>query len=303
MNSTIGALRHPIAEPFCDWLDVTCAPDSAMTYDVLRFFDSFSCPLIFSSDDGIAVQVGSGVLRLDRKHRFHRVSASGAVLQFLRSNSALDDFLFCLSSGPMTITRIDLACDYRVDGPAALRRLERRYPDDLVSLTRKAMRVHRFYSARPGDGQQTGTWYIGHRSKAKVTARVYDKQAEVLSRSEDDIGPRTRVEITVRKGIGASLRDASNCSPLFYHFASPTLVDPPAECPSWEPFTGDSWPYTAPDRSVTLESFVHRLDSSAELDRLAALAAELGPVAEAMLIRKFQERLRAASRIRLQRSA
>src|SRR5450830_1701966 len=50
-----------------------------------------------------------------------------------------------------------------------------------------------------------------------IWARVYDKREERVSRGFADPGPLVRVELVV-SGVGATLRDVSDPSALFYHY-------------------------------------------------------------------------------------
>lgn len=278
-------------EPFCDWLDVTCSPDDSFLERVRLFFDSLMCPVAYADEQRTVIEVGAGKLVLDEKPRFHRSSASGEVLSFLRVSGVFEQYLSLLSEVPHTVTRLDAAVDAATDGPDVLRRLERRFPDDRVCLTRKALRVTRLYSARPSDGRQTGTWYVGHRSSGKVTARVYDKQAQMMETKGIDTPPKTRYEMTFRKEMGCTLRDAAMPASLFYQYASPTLIDRPPGVPDWESGHDCEWS-SVPSDLLPYEVFLRRLETSPELARLAELAGQFGEVGGAAVLRAFETQLR-----------
>lgn len=289
------------SEPFADWLDVTCPPDSSFVDDVHLFFDRLGCPVRYCDSERTIIDVGSGALALDRAAKFHRASASGSVLAHLRANSALEDYLSVLATCPHKVTRLDIAVDLYSDAPAILRSLEERYPLDLVSLTRKNTRVTRMYSARASDGQQTGTWYVGHRTSARVTARVYDKQAEVLARTGEPSPPRTRFELTFRKDQGCTLRDVVMPHSLYYSYASPVLLESPPDVPAWVPH-GQGWDGAKNPVKLPYELFKRRVQGSPELSRLALLAAEFGPEGEALIVRTFRDHLQSISRDALSNS-
>lgn len=283
------------SEPFADWLDVTCPPDSSFADDVHLFFDRLLCPVRFSDPDRVGIDVGDGLLVIERKARFHRVSLSGSGLAYLRENSCLQEYLSVLGGYPHKVTRLDLAVDLLCDAPPILRGLEDRYPNDLVPLSRKNSRVTRMYSARPSDGAQTGTWYVGHRSSARVTARVYDKQAEVFSRTGELVPPRTRFELTFRKDQGCTLRDVAMPQSLYYQYASPALLSAPEGVSAWSPhaegWAGEKMPVRLP-----YEVFKRRVENSPELLRLAELASQFGDEGAALILRTFNDRLTSAIR-------
>ena len=151
------------------------------------------------------------------------------------------------------------------------------------------MQIKRFYSTR-SDGQLTGTWYVGHRSRARVTARVYDKQAEALDVRGQLIEPTTRYELTFKRDIGCTLRDAHMPSSLFYEYASPTLLDRPDGIPDWKSH-GEGWDAEPAVHPLTFERFRKRVEESPEIEALADMAEELGPGATQLLIGILEKRM------------
>ncbi|AXH78613.1 MAG: isomerase [Circular genetic element sp.] len=280
-----------VSDVFCDWLDVTCSPESSFIADLRLFCDVNLWPVAYADHERILIAVGHGKLVLDIKKRYHRASASGSVLALLRTTGLLKPFLALLGRVPHRVTRLDAAVDVAVDGPVVLRTLEARYPMDRVSLSRKSLGVVRMYSARESDGQLTGTWYVGHRSSARVTARVYDKQAEILSRTGLDSPPLTRYELTFKKDLGCTLRDCLMPASLFYEYASGKLLAPPRAIPAWVPNKDSDWSSVPVDLALPYEVFCQRVERSPEIARLVELAAEFGPVGRPVLIRAFTRAL------------
>jgi hypothetical protein len=280
-----------MASIFCDWLDVTCSPEVSFLSNIRAFCDRNLWPVAYQDKERVMIQVGTGKLALDTKKRFHRASASGAVLSVFRAAGVLEQYLALLGAVPHRITRLDAALDLPVDGPQILRALESRYPSDNVSLTRKSLRVTRLYSARRSDGQLTGTWYVGHRSNARVTARVYDKQNEVLEKTGVESPPRTRYELTFKKDLGCTLRDCLMPASLFYQYASGTLLERPEGIPDWVPDKDADWSSVPVDVALPYEVFCRRVELSPEIDRLAELAAQFGEVGQPVLIRAFKRAL------------
>lgn len=276
-----------VSEVFCDWLDVTCSPETSFLATLRQFCDVHAWPIAYADNERVMIVVGDGKLVLDIKDRYHRASASGSVLSLLRTTGLLESYLALLGAVPHRVTRLDAAVDVGVDAPVVLRSLEARYPMDRVSLSRKASTVTRMYSARESDGRLTGTWYVGHRSSARVTARVYDKQAETLHRTGLDSPPLTRYELTFKKDLGCTLRDALMPASLFYQYASGSLLAPPAPVPEWVPNTDADWTAVPVDIKLDYELFCRRVELSPEIERLAALAATFGPNGRPALIRAF----------------
>ena len=275
---------------FCDWLDVTCHPDSSFVPSLSRWAVA-NYPVAYADEEAgrLIYEVGYGKLVIEEKHKFHRASASGGVLQQLRDNDVFEQYLTILSTVPHAVTRLDAAIDVPVDGPDILRSLEAKYPDDVIRLTHKPMKIKRFYSTR-SDGQLTGTWYVGHRSRARVSARVYDKQAEAFEVRGEILKPTTRTELTFRRDIGCSLRDAYMPASLFYEYASPSLIDKPSDIPPWESHAS-GWESDQAPPPLTYQQFQKRVDESPELAALVQLAEELGPGATKHLVRTFCDRL------------
>ena len=284
-------MTYSVSNAFCDWLDVTCSPESSFLADLRRFCDVNAWPVAYADDERIMIAVGDGKLVLDVKDRYHRASASGSVLAYLRCTGLLEQYLALLATVPHRVTRLDAAVDAPVDAPRVLRALESRYPCDNVPLTRKASRVTRMYSARESDGQVTGTWYVGHRSSARVTARVYDKQAEILHRTGLDSPPLTRYELTFKKDLGCTLRDCLMPASLFYQYAADTLLPRPRGLPDWTSNNDADWSAVPVDLALPYDLFRRRVEYSPEIERLAQLAATFGDKGRPALIRAFTRSL------------
>lgn len=285
------------SDVFCDWLDVTCHPEDTFIGSVALFLNYNLFPVAFSDDNGrTAYSVGSGLLMLDVKKGFHRASASGGVVHELSRLGLFRDYVNLLGSVGHNVTRLDAAVDVYCDAPIVLRRLERTYPDDRFYFSRKALRITRLYSARESDLSLTGTWYVGHRTSARVTARVYDKTAEALEKRGETLPPTTRFELTFKKDYNCSLYDVLMPKSLFYTHASPKLLPAPLEeyIAPWESRGTVPWSSTAVDYSLTLERFDMRVSTSPEISKLAELASELGDGGKAVVLRHFERILTAA---------
>lgn len=271
---------------FCDWLDVTFSPADTP----LCLLEGFLLDLgAIVRGDG-AYGVGPGVLKVDRRARFLRVSASGSALAYMRDAGAFLAYLDILASAPHRVTRLDAALDVPRDGPDVLSELHSRYPDGQVSLGRKSLSVRRFLDVRP-DGRETGTYYVGHRSAARATARVYDKAWERLQKAGESGPPRTRYEVTVRKDYGATLRDAAEPRRLFWHVASPALLEQPGDVEPWDSGWGGGWRAVDLPDPLPADILGRRVESSPELDLLAGIADRMGPEGRVWLARRLLARL------------
>lgn len=253
----------------CDWLDVTYAPNNTPELAVLDVLQSAGAECINSDDNGAAWRVGDGVFKLQWKPAFHRFSASGAVLEHLRMNHLYLEFLSALSEAPHSITRLDAALDILTDAAPVIAKLRRRYPHE-CNLSRKALRTKSILETR-ADGKESGTWYVGHKSKGRVTARVYDKSLQMLNVHGVTIPESTRYELTFRKDIGPTLRDAAEPERLFWHYAAPVLLKRPQGVPEWSSGWGIGWHYQKPEIALAglLKS---RIEASSELKAILALA-------------------------------
>lgn len=281
------------SDAFCDWLDVTCSPERSFYDTVLRFLDFGCYPVAFSDDTSMSFRVGEGVLRLDTDRKWHRASASGSVLAHLRLAGQYNEYLSTLASVPHTVTRLDAAVDTDEDFPVVLAALRASHPHGYMAFSRKSLRITELLSVR-GDGERTGTWYAGHRAKAKVTCRVYDKQHELLERHGVESSPRTRYELTFRKGAAVTLRDACMPASLFYQHSGKLGLSPPADVVPWESHDLGGWSLDAVvDTDFTLSHFSRRVETSPEIQHLVALARRFGPAGNAAILRAFERALAA----------
>lgn len=274
----------------CDWLDVTHSIEDTPYTDVRFILLSWDAecagPDFFRVGDG-------GSIKLEKRGTFTRVSLSGAAVSWLRSTGRWIDFLGLLSSSPHRVTRLDAAYDVPKDGALSVAALRRRYRSGEVRLGRKALKTTCLLAVRP-DGLETGTWYVGHRSNARATARVYDKAWERLQRAGIAVPPCTRYEVTVKKDYGATLRDAAEPERLFWHVAAPALLKAPADVPAWDAGWAEGWALKRPEvlPAAVLEARVSR---SAELEVLLEAADALGPAGRVFLARRILRRLGVSS--------
>lgn len=282
---------------FCDWLDVTFPSDSPLWLDLHDFFLGESCQskALGDSVDFRHPLASWGSFQLHRSSQgWSRISASGGSCNALRVSGSWGDYLSLLGSYPHTVTRVDATLQLQVDASPVIRSLVDRYPpDSLVYLTRKGVKPD--YYLRPAlyaGGGLTGTFYAGSLKKgsSKASVRVYDKRNERLDRAGDDVGPCLQIEVTGRKGLGVSLRDAYAPGPLFWHLASPSILNRPEGVSDWVPFDGELWSpgRVSPEPYARLQSSV---SSSVDLETLADLADKCGESGRLQLLRLIRSRL------------
>lgn len=276
---------------FCDWLDVTFSPDCAPFPGVNRILLDAGFDAESSDRVSFVYRQGRAVITFGLSRGAMRVSASGAACGLLRDLGLWDAYLSELSSSPHRVTRVDAALDLPMDGADLVGLMRQRYPSGSVNLSRKAVPTSALLAVRPSDGKETGTWYAGRRTRARYTARVYDKAWEALQKRGELMPPTARVEVTAAGGdSGATLRDAAMPAALFWHIASPSLLDAPEGIPVWTPNQDLGW--TAPARDFDPAALLRRrVESFALLDALAHVADELGPMGRDYLLSLIKARL------------
>lgn len=290
--NTIGS--SPIR---CDWLDCTFPADSPLLGSLAGFLHDHGSLARRVTDQIVEYRLPCaswGNFRLENYpgKGWGRASASGGSCEALRAVSSFGEYIALLGDHPHTLTRLDLCLDVPVPSSPVIMALVERYPpDSLVYLTRKGVTPD--YNLQPTVSRSfTGTFYAGDkRGSARVIAKVYDKQSERLKYGVL-ISPLTRYEITVKKRCGATLRDVSDPAPLFWHYASPSLLPaPPGQVP-WVPFTGDQWaPGPMPPRFTPHERLLRSVDASVDLEHLCSLADLLPGDGRASLLRLIQNRI------------
>jgi hypothetical protein len=293
------------SEPFCDYLTVTCDPLSSFltpnigveaTLDggLQAYLARISLPVSFEDKEKGVINyiAGKGLIRIERKKKFHLVSASGGAITFLRDNGHWRDYLNVVGSVPHNVSRIDVAVDVYCDAVPILRSLEKKYESGFFSFGRKSLPITTLYGTRD-DGKVTGTWYVGHRSSARVTARVYDKTHEALVKRFEVIEATTRYELTFKRDYNCSLWDALMPKSLFYTHASPGLLDKPdgEDIPDWSSKGTAPWESTPVDTKLAFEVFERRVITSPDIANIAELALDIGGDCLPMAVRHFEEAL------------
>lgn len=276
---------------FCDWLDVTYAPDCAPFSEVNRLLLDLGFDAESADRTSFTYRHGRAVVLFGPSRGTLRLSLSGSACAHLRACGRWDELLGELSSVPHRVTRLDAALDLPMDGADLVGLMRERYPSGSVNLTRKSVATSSFLAVRPSDGRETGTWYAGRRSRARFTARVYDKAWEALQKRGELMPPTARVEVTAAGGdSGATLRDAALPAAMFWHIAAPSLLDAPEGVPVWVPNQDLGWS-AAPRDFDPAALLRRRVESFAMLDALALVADDLGPMGRDYLLALIKARL------------
>lgn len=294
-------MTYSQTRPFCDWLNVTQRPDDNCLDDLGGLLLSAGAIVERYRENEYSYRLGldgnrSGSLKVTERSNFVSLSASGLVLAHMRVHHILDEYLSLLSSSPHKVTRLDAAVDVMRDTPDVIEGLREAYPDGKINLTRKAIKTRTMLSTRD-DGRESGTFYCGNRgTNARVIARVYDKQLEMLEKSGVEMCPTTRYEITFGRDYGCTLRDAHDPHDLFYSHAGPLLVDVPSPTPVWSPH-GSEFSYSSIPRSDRLpaEAMADLVSRSADIDTLIELADRSGSEGRVHLLRLLSGRLKLKS--------
>jgi hypothetical protein len=274
---------------FCDYLDVTYSPDDLPSNEVTDLIQSVGAEAIYTDDYNSKWRCGAGVLSIDTRPRYARISASGQVLVFLRGFGLFNDYLSALSSTPHKVTRLDAALDLPLDGADVVSKLRTEYPR-VCNLTRKAQSTLSILASRALDGRETGSWSCGNRKTSKVMASVYDKTHEAWEKRKEMLPLTTRFEVRVRGDVGPSMRDASAPASLFYHYAAPALLSAPVGIPLWQAGWGGEWSHNVVPLAPG-DILKRRVGSSADLAALIDLADRAGPEGRSYLLSLLSRRI------------
>jgi hypothetical protein len=290
-------------EIFCDWLDTTYSPDSPVIDSTKYWAQSHGAMCFFSDDKVSSYRFGgegtasgadnTGVLRFETAKHYSKISASGQVLAYLRSVGLFMDYLSEVSDDAHNVSRIDVSMDLPLDGAGVISKLRRKFSGGTCQLGRKSLPVQ-YQLGVNSAGRETGTFYAGHRTKARTTAAIYDKAWEAFQKRGEQLPPTTRYEMRMKseKGrAGASLRDAAEPERLFWHIASPTLLKAPKGVEAWSSGWDGGWHYERPDKLLPAEVLARRIDFSPDLDSLIEVADSMGSGGRAYLLRLLERKV------------
>lgn len=226
----------------------------------------------------------SGTVKAQRVGKVWSVGCSGAVCAGLRAAGAFLGYLSAIASVPHRVTRLDATHDVPEDAAPVVEDVASRGRAGQLALTRKSIppgEVMTILAARP-DGVVSGTVYCGSR-RASVRMVIYDKRLERARFGLTDTGPLTRYELRLKAASGVTLRDCADPSGVFWHHAAPQWLPAPPDAPAWVPHgTGFDIVPSVPD--LPAARLVRRVQASADLRALVALADESGPYGFSLLV-------------------
>lgn len=289
-----------MSEVFCDDLRLTVpeADWAAVESDVRAVLETLGASVEFKSLDRSGWRMENGTARSQKCGRVWSFSASGQLLAGLRAKKLFDQFLASFAAAPHRVTGIHCTTDRRQETPPVLSRILAAVnsPGGL-RVSRKAVSpgaVQR-HIGQDKLGRDTGTMYLGKKT-AEVRAVVYDKRHQILSAGGPDLGhDLTRYELRLRSGVGASLRDAWDPAPLFWHYMAPDILERPPGVPDW---VACGEPLNLPKRDLPspAERLRSRVYASDDLASLVSLAGsfEGGP---ALLLGLIRSRLPSAATV------
>jgi len=273
-----------ISRVFCDWLDVTAPPGEE--YRLRSELGAILCACGGDKLTDDLYSIGGGKAKLGCMRGVFRVSLSGAVIRVLEIQEQWGSFLSIVGEGPHRVTRLDAAADLDRDGAASIADLQAAYPRGEVRLSQRPIKVTELLTTRP-DGEKTGTWYAGHRSGAEITCRVYDKAQQLFDTQGQLCPPRTRAELTVRKGC--TLRDAFEPERVFWHYMAPAIFERPSDAPEWSSGWAEGWTMERVEL-LPAARLKRRIEDSPELAALIELADSVGTDGRAYAMRLISER-------------
>jgi hypothetical protein len=267
--------------PFCDWVNVTVPWEESATcmdavWPVVAELGAECVGQVPGTQLG-TWKVPSGSFKASRRGAIMVLHASGGLLMQLRAHGLFNDYLRAIAESRHRVTMLHATLDMPDDAPAVVSSVYDRALSGQISLSRKAVRAKQVkrYGGPGHDGRETGTVYLGNRANADVWAKVYDKRQERLDKGMPDPGPMVRYEVAVASGANPSLRDVAEPAPVFYHYASPDLVDRPPDVPAWVP--GGSGFALPPRLNRTPAQRLERLvQEHGAFDQAARLCAEIG---------------------------
>lgn len=266
---------------FCDHVAVTVPAD---VWDLLRVelsteLDTLGMGVEVDAERAVLWREPSatGTVKAEKVGRVWKVGTSGAVCAGLRAAGRFESYLAAIGQFPHRVTRLDATVDVKTDAAPVVAEVTRAGRAGELQLTRKSVKpkdVVTLTGVRV-DGEISGTVYVGAK-RADVRMVVYDKRHERITRKLPDVGNLTRYELRLRSGTGVTLKDAAEPDGVFWHYADPAFLSRPSGAPEWVP-GGTGYELQRLEPSLPAARLKRRVEASAEIGSLLALAHEVGP--------------------------
>ena len=211
---------------FPDWLSISYPTSLSPHLDLVSYFSSLS-PLEYT-DKGASKHLykslTGGTLFVVSKDDYVSVSISGSLLRLCRESGSNSELLQLLASAPYNITRLDVAYDVPIAGHIVINSIEKIYPMGIAVVSNRARQLQ-YILTQENKNQKSGTVYFqNNKYKGTIKLKVYDKALEAYQKRNDIIPSTTRYELSVCRG--ASLKDFSNPTDVFWHFIPKDLLKP-----------------------------------------------------------------------------
>jgi hypothetical protein len=288
-----------LCEPFADYLNLTVPKEYGLSVlDLLKpILDTLGCSEV--SEGLFLLPTKAGTCKVSPRGQVMIFSASGGFLEALRRINQYGHYLNQFTEYPHRVSMLHATADFRLDAPLAIESIYQRASEGGIQFTRKSLNplhVSRL-TGKNSEGIDTGTVYLGSRKNSDVWAKCYDKRQERLAKGLPDCGPMLRIEIAVQSDVGATLRDASKPFDLFWHFASKSLVTPPANFVSWSPHGEGFEIEKRVDDFTTWQRLWGIIENSSDFKRVIDLAtADYGSDAVDEISRLLRKRITLSER-------
>lgn len=263
--------------PFSDWLSISYSSQNSPYTSILAFLNKINLETkeISKGSEKTLYQCSSGgSLFVTHKLEYHNFSFSGALLQVIRDNEALRDFLLLLGASPYNITRLDVAYDLPLEGSLAIDNIEKAYPTGRAYICSHPRTLQYVLGYNYTGKVKTGTVYFQNsKYKGNVKLRAYDKTKEVLDRTDYLIPPTFRYEFTICRG--ASLRDFSDPTCVFWHYMPENLLKRPTGdlIDTWKPIDRIEYDKVAKQSPTDFETLRYLIQNSIALRNLIEQAS------------------------------
>lgn len=276
-----------MSKPFADHVGITVPLDDwhQLRQQVQPLFDALGMNVEVDGDGTVLWRHpdSTGTVKAQRFGKVWSLGCSGAICAGLRVLNLFSGYLAAISTVKYRVTRLDATLDVPEDAAPIVANVAAQGHAGTLALTRKSIRpgdVMTILSTRL-DGAVSGTVYCGSR-RASVRMVVYDKQHERAQRKLADTGPLTRYELRLKAASGITLKDCFDPSGVFWHHAAPQWLSAPSDAPAWKPH-GTGYELAPSDPELPAARLVRRVQSSADLRSIVALAAECGPYGMSLL--------------------
>lgn len=275
-------------KPFLDYVQFTYPHDmvDAALDELSTIFDAAMLDL---ADTGLYRCASGGVVKRNRFASVTGLAYSGQAIAHFKALGLWGKLLSAVESGPdRNISMIHATLDIPTAAPPLVNALYRRVRTSGIQLGRKRIPSGqcRKYFSPDGDGNDTGTVYFG-RSNLDASGKMYDKRHERIQKGYADPGPLTRIELHISGRSGLTMADVVDPESVFYHYASPALVERPGQVKPWRP-GGCRLELPRGNPKTPAQRMKYLLETSSDVRQLLKLAEQVGPLGLDYLVRKLE---------------